>query len=89
MYRRILPLMMFASALALPACVFAQVHPDTRHGGGTPDFELYGGYSYVFRTYNPTSTTSPRVDEMGGMRRSRSPYSAVSLESRAMCRAAT
>jgi hypothetical protein len=48
---------MFASALAIPAGLFAQVHPDTRYGGGTPNFELYGGYSYVFRTYNPTSMT--------------------------------
>jgi|SRR5579859_3991080 len=57
MYRRILPLVVIASSLAVPAVVYAQAHPDTRHGGGTPDFELYGGYSYVFRTYNPTSTT--------------------------------
>lgn len=57
MYRKLLLLVMFASALAIPAGLCAQSSPDYRHGGGTPNFELYGGYSYVFKTYNPTSTT--------------------------------
>lgn len=35
----------------------AQVRPDMRGGGPTPNLELYGGYSYVFRTYNPTANT--------------------------------
>jgi opacity protein-like surface antigen len=35
----------------------AQSRPDYRGGGSTPNFELYGGYSYVFRTYNPTANT--------------------------------
>jgi opacity protein-like surface antigen len=56
MYRRILFLLIFISVLATPAGVFAQASPDTRHGfGSTPNVELYGGYSYVFRTYNPTT----------------------------------
>ena len=46
---------MLAGMLAAPAGVYAQARPDTRHGfGPTPNLELYGGYSYVFRTYNPT-----------------------------------
>lgn len=48
---------MFASVLAVPAGLFAQAHPESRYGG-TPNFELYGGYSYVFRTFNPTSTST-------------------------------
>jgi hypothetical protein len=47
---------MFAGALAAPAAVSAQASPDTRHGfGPTPNMELYGGYSYVFNTYNPST----------------------------------
>jgi hypothetical protein len=49
--------MMFVSVLAAPAGMDAQATPDTRNFGPTPNFELYGGYSYIFRTYNPTSTT--------------------------------
>ncbi len=49
---------MFASVLAAPAGLLAQSSPDSRYGGGTPNFELYGGYSYVFRTFNPTSTST-------------------------------
>jgi hypothetical protein len=56
MYRKILPFVMYASALAIPAGAFAQASPDNRHGfGSTPNFELYGGYSYVFRTYVPSN----------------------------------
>ncbi len=58
MYRRIFSLVAFASVLAVPAGIYAQAHPDTRYGGGTPNFELYGGYSYVFRTFNPTSNST-------------------------------
>ena len=47
---------MFAGVLAVPAGLYAQVHHDARNAG-TPDFELYGGYSYVFRTFNPTSNS--------------------------------
>jgi len=57
MNRRLLSLVTFAAVLATPACIFAQASPDTRHAGGTPNFELYGGYSYVFRAYNPNSNT--------------------------------
>jgi hypothetical protein len=59
MYRRILLLAAFASALAAPAGIYAQAYPDIRRPyGGTPNFELYGGYSYVFKTYNPNSTST-------------------------------
>jgi len=57
MYRKILYLTMFASVAAVPTALYAQSHYDTRYGGGTPNFELYGGYSYVFRTFNPTSNS--------------------------------
>src|ERR1700675_2831730 len=56
MYRRIPFLLIFLTVLAAPAGIYAQASPDTRHGfGSTPNFELYGDYSYVFRTYNPTT----------------------------------
>ena len=58
MYRKMVSLAICAGALAIPATGFAQASPDTRYGGGTPNFELYGGYSYVFRTYNPNSTST-------------------------------
>ena len=54
MYRKMLPLAMLAGLLAAPSGVFAQAHPEGRYGGRTPNFELYGGYSYVFSVYNPT-----------------------------------
>ena len=56
MYRKFLGLM-FAGLLAVPAGLFAQAHPESRYGG-TPNFELYGGYSLVFRTFNPTSNST-------------------------------
>jgi hypothetical protein len=66
MFRKlILPLLMFATALAIPAGLGAQARPDTRHFGGTPNFELYGGYSYVFKTYNP-STFNTSTSGMNG-----------------------
>ena len=39
---------------AAPVCVQGQA---AREANGAPNVELYGGYSYVFRTYNPTSTS--------------------------------
>lgn len=54
MYRRLLPLLALASIVAVPAAVCAQASPEN-NVGGTPNFELYGGYSYVFKTYNPTT----------------------------------
>ena len=56
MYRKILPLT-FAAVVAIPAGLCAQARPES-HYGGTPNIELYGGYSYVFRTFNPTSTST-------------------------------
>jgi opacity protein-like surface antigen len=57
MYRKLLPLAIFAGAFVVPGSLGAQAHYDTRYGGSTPNFELYGGYSYVFRTFNPTSNS--------------------------------
>ena len=56
MYRKSL-LLMFARLIAMPAGLSAQAHPESRFGGA-PNFELYGGYSFVFRTFNPTSTST-------------------------------
>lgn len=56
MYRKLLGLI-FAGLLAMPAGIYAQAHPESRYGG-TPNFELYGGYSFVFRTFNPTSNST-------------------------------
>jgi len=46
---------------ATPICVTAQ--SDTAASGGTPNIDLYGGYSYVFNTYNPT----PNHVDLSGM----------------------
>jgi hypothetical protein len=56
MYRKLLSLAIFAGACTVPGSLGAQAHYDTRYGG-TPNFELYGGYSYVFKTFNPTSNS--------------------------------
>ena len=64
MYRKILPFVMFAGVLVLPAVLCAQARPESRYGG-TPNFELYGGYSFVFRTFNPTSTTTAVISVNG------------------------
>jgi opacity protein-like surface antigen len=53
MLRRLLVLSLLIPALAAPALLTAQSAPAARH---TPNFELYGGYSYVFRSYSRTST---------------------------------
>src|SRR5215472_18884571 len=57
MYRRGLLGLMFACTLAAPAGIHAQARPESRYRG-TPNIELYGGYSYVFRTFNPTSNST-------------------------------
>src|SRR5579862_6618979 len=57
MYKKLIPLVLATTVLAAPAGMRAQASPDRRGGGSAPNFELYGGYSYVFRTYNPTSNT--------------------------------
>jgi opacity protein-like surface antigen len=54
--RRIFSLILLTSALAVPAGIHAQATPPVRHASGVPNFELYGGYSYVFSEYgNPTT----------------------------------
>src|ERR1019366_1574517 len=52
MLRKIFPFLLLMSTLAAPIGVCAQAVPEHRY---VPNFELYGGYSYVFRTYNPTT----------------------------------
>jgi opacity protein-like surface antigen len=51
-----------AAIVAAPVCVRAQSSAEAH---STPNVELYGGYSYVFRTYNPT-TTSVSTSGMNG-----------------------
>lgn len=43
---------LFAGSFAMQG----QARSDSRRGR-LPEFELYGGYSYMFRNYNPASTT--------------------------------
>jgi hypothetical protein len=48
----------FLVAAIAPFCVPATMHPQSRQSGyGTPPFELYGGYSYIFKPYDSTSQT--------------------------------
>ena len=54
MFRNVIPKLLLASLAAAPVCVIAQSSAEAH---STPNFDLYGGYSYVFRTYNPTTTT--------------------------------
>ncbi len=62
MFRRIPFLLLLAFALIAPADLSAQV-PFTGHSARP--FELFGGYSYVFRPYDHTSTT-PFTGGMNG-----------------------
>jgi opacity protein-like surface antigen len=48
MLRKFLPLLLLMSALAIPASMSAQPTPVRQ---AVPNFELYGGYSYVFSEY--------------------------------------
>src|SRR5258708_20556639 len=54
MSKKFLPAFLLASLAAAPICVNAQSSAEAH---STPNVELYGGYSYVFRPYNPTTTT--------------------------------
>ena len=49
MFRKIYPLILLTSSLALPSCMQAQEMKPNHMP--TPNFELYGGYSYVFSEY--------------------------------------
>ncbi len=46
---------LLAALVAAPVCLKAQAAAEARNGA--PNVDLYAGYSYVFNTYNPTSTT--------------------------------
>jgi hypothetical protein len=63
MLRRFLPYLVLGLASVSPACLAAQSDNSAR--GGVPNVDLYAGYSYVFNTYNPTST-SVSVSGMNG-----------------------
>jgi len=54
MFRRFSFPMLFAALAAAPFCVHAQ---SAYEAHGANSVELYGGYSYVFNTYNPTQNT--------------------------------
>jgi len=62
MYQKVLFLLLLISALASPSFVCAQTIPDHYT---PPAFELYGGYSYVFRTYDHTQL-NPFTGGMNG-----------------------
>ena len=53
MFQKLLFLLLLLPALAAPACLSAQPTPFRQPA---PNFELYGGYSYVFRPYDHTQT---------------------------------
>jgi opacity protein-like surface antigen len=53
MLRKLLFALLLIPALAAPAGLSAQVGP---FRGSAPNYELYGGYSYVFRPYDHTQT---------------------------------
>jgi hypothetical protein len=63
MLRRFFPFPALALLLAIPVGAHAQSYESGR--GGVPNVDLYAGYSYVFNTYNPT-TTSYSVSGMNG-----------------------
>ena len=48
--------MIVSAVIAFLAMTSAAIAAQSSAGGhgGTPNFELYGGYSYVFNTYNPS-----------------------------------
>lgn len=55
MFRSFFSSFAVAALAAIPLGLTAQSSWEAH--SGTPNFELCGGYSYVFRTYSPTSTT--------------------------------
>ena len=63
MFRRSLSFLALGLSTFVPACVCAQTR-DSAHGG-VPNVDFYAGYSYVFNTYNPT-TTKYSVSGMNG-----------------------
>jgi hypothetical protein len=63
MLRRFLPLLALGVSTLFPFYLHAEDRYSAR--GGVPNVDLYAGYSYVFNTYNPT-TTSYSVNGMNG-----------------------
>jgi opacity protein-like surface antigen len=53
MFRNSLLALLLVAALCAPACLNAQATPQREP---VPNFELYGGYSYVFHTINYTNS---------------------------------
>ena len=62
MLRKLPFLLLLIPALAAPTSLSAQAAPDQR---STPNVELFGGYSYVFRPYDHTQT-NPFTGGMNG-----------------------
>jgi opacity protein-like surface antigen len=62
MFQKLLFSLLLIPAIALPASLCAQVGPDR---GPAPNYELYGGYSYVFRAYDHTQA-NPFTGGMNG-----------------------
>jgi hypothetical protein len=62
MIQKLLFSLLLISALAVPAGLGAQVRTNN---GPAPKYELYGGYSYVFRNYDHTQV-NPFVGGMNG-----------------------
>lgn len=54
MFRRFIAPVLLAALAGAPLCGFAQ---SSYEAHGANSVELYGGYSYVFNTYNPTQNT--------------------------------
>jgi opacity protein-like surface antigen len=53
MFQKLLFSLLLCSAVAMPAALSAQVRASSDHA---PSYELYGGYSYVFRAFDDTQT---------------------------------
>jgi hypothetical protein len=62
MLRKLFYTLLLIPAVAAPACLSAQIAPNRE---SAPNYELYGGYSYVFRDFDSTQT-NPFVGGMNG-----------------------
>jgi opacity protein-like surface antigen len=62
MFQKLFSSLLLCFAVALPASLNAQVRMNQ---GPPPGFELYGGYSYVFRAFDSTQT-NPFTGGMNG-----------------------
>ena len=86
MLQKLASLLIFTSTLAIPAAMHGQSQPERKP---TPNFELYGGYSYVFRTTDPTTNTFATSGRNGWDASMKIPILARSSASRATSPEAT